>query len=175
VLSFLYPCLNIQPLYRTMPRVEYPYPSDLDSDGGYGSDQYSDWSGDDDADSFANIGGRTPPPRYSSTTSLPSYTGASMCIVSDPSFLVSPEISPNSRSAREGLHTTTQRLGNHIRPADWPAQLYSVSKVHHSRVVGQTLRPAQGPQGVPPNIQTAIIGASLSSVHRVLRTWVGIK
>ena len=68
-----------------MASAEYLYPSDVDSDDGYGSDQFSDGSDADDGTygfmSTRRPATRTPPPNYSSTTSLPSYTATGMCIV----------------------------------------------------------------------------------------------
>jgi hypothetical protein len=64
-----------------MASAAYSYPSDVDSDDGYGSDQFSDESDIDDFMGNRTPATRTPPPRYSSTSSLPRYTGAGMCIV----------------------------------------------------------------------------------------------
>ncbi|KAJ3540654.1 hypothetical protein NMY22_g4206 [Coprinellus aureogranulatus] len=75
---------------------EFPYPSDLDSDGGYDSDQYSEYSdnyGDTDylADNLSNISlspssriPRSPrprPPSTSSSVTLVPGTPAGVCIV----------------------------------------------------------------------------------------------
>ncbi|TEB30508.1 hypothetical protein FA13DRAFT_1814687 [Coprinellus micaceus] len=64
-----------------MASAAYSYPSDVDSDDGYGSDQFSDESDIDDFMGNRTPATRTPPPRYSSTSSLPRYTAAGMCIV----------------------------------------------------------------------------------------------
>ncbi|KAJ3519422.1 hypothetical protein NMY22_g13214 [Coprinellus aureogranulatus] len=133
----------------------YPYPSDLDSEG-YGSDHYSDWSDVDDdlaGDmSFMSMRSpvpRTPPPKYSSTTSLPGYTAVPMCVVSEPGpagYIIVIHL-PAGGSSRSSSSTAGRKASFRGRttPSRLPAQVLNniILNGHRSQ------RPAASP--IQPN------------------------
>ncbi|KAJ3511935.1 hypothetical protein NMY22_g15489 [Coprinellus aureogranulatus] len=169
---------------------EFPYPSDLDSDGGYDSDQYSDYSdnyGDTDylADNLSNISlspssriPRSPrprPPSTSSSATLVPRTPAGVCVAAVCEPKDWPIAIPHLRFEMRGGTSAGSYCTSSVRRAGWlPSQQPPSSGIARNGTLTQPARrdtqytnPRQSrPSAHPIQLKLSCVVCKTEPAHR---------